>query len=190
MTRPDDLKELLDADPVGTLAWFHTVRPDPPPMHWHGLAESAAARSHRNATATRDDAARLAWAALSVAVYDWLCTKTGSDSFTLSALNVRVNMILEFGAKPGDPVRDLAGLFDLVRTGLTFAPEEAAAAAAAFKDDCRAGSKTALEAPDRLNVIRRLRRAKNHLARLAGLGGVVELPPDLAAWMPFRRNLP
>ncbi len=150
-------------------------QPVPEPFNWLGLAQIAAAdaRSQKNVD----------WAKVSILVYEWLAAHETPRSllsgYILSAMTLRVFMIDEKGAVPGDFVLDMDQMVRWFFENLPFSFEEAERKAAVWRT---------LD----IQEVRALRSIKSRLGNLALLVKSERLQPDqeLSAWLSLRNKLP
>ncbi len=149
---------------------------------WLGVAQVAASDSHHY----REQGERvlaLEWAAVALTVYHHLATTlnpAGRDSYEVSAMLLRANLILAYGEHPDHPLLQLGVLKDWFFNRLPFSYEEAATLAAIPLPEQRIGD------------MRLLRQIKNRLRIFTYLAKLPAIAKDteLRRWLDLRPRLP
>lgn len=152
--------------------------------HWHGVAEVAAfeAREALKANASSD---AMEWATAAVDIYDELARDDPSDSFVLSVMFVRAEMIRHLGVDASKAAQSLARLVAPVRDVLRASPAEAVEVAAGSRLEMESG------ANDERFVagMRQSRKMKSRLGPLKEIDALDCLPADLVPWLAIRARL-
>ena|SRR5438876_5265581 len=172
----DDLLKEQDASRVQ--AWLDSVwsgqqqAPDDPNW-WQAVAYDAAQKARLGSDLT--------WAQVATSVYDHLATQAdnaGRNSFMLSSMMLRADMISRLGVVPGHPVLDIDNISRWFFDSLEIPYEEASRQADAW---------TELQVED----IRKLRAIKNRLGviKLLSDEGLLD-DTELSKWLLLRDKLP
>jgi hypothetical protein len=145
-------------------------------FNWELLASTAATRAREERS--------LPWARIALLVYGALAERASADerhSIMLSAMNLRGSLIVELGAREGDPVLDPEPIVAWFRSLATLAIEEAARLASS--EDWRT---IPIET---LLKLRYMKSALNVISLISGTG-VVQKHPELENWLQLRPRLP
>ena len=153
-------------------------------VNWHGLGEGAMLNADVEFTSGRREAG-LAWSHCAVSLYDALAADAeGWNTFDHSAMYGRVNAMRHSGVLEGDLVRDPAAVIDWCRAAIDCSLDDALESTARLREAIGAHAEPSIE------EVRRLRRIKNRLGVLVSLAEILELSPDLEAWIAARDRLP
>lgn len=126
---------------------------------------------------------RIRWGRLALSAISKKSTLAADDHLKLAAESVRVRsyMIQEFGVSESNEVRNPTALYAYIIGNIGMSPTEAALMATNWRNAPR-------------EQMLRLRRAKNMIAPLAAIQGILgeygPIHPDIAAWLTLIPRLP
>ncbi len=146
-------------------------------FNWELFASTAAAWSREEKS--------LPWAHIALMVYGVLAERAPVDdekhSLMLSAMNLRGWLIVELGAREGDPILDPETIVAWFQSLATVPIEEAARLASS--EDWR------IIPTETLLKLRYIKSALNVVSLIYGAGGVWK-HPELESWLQLRPRLP
>lgn len=129
------LNYLIKQDAIYVQVWLKAIwakeKPVPDNFNWLGLAEAATFRAQNYSNFLSDslDSSNLEWAKVAISVYEFLMKNFNNKSFKESLLdsemNLRVLMILNFGAMDNDDILDVNILINYFFDNLIFSYQEA-----------------------------------------------------------------
>jgi len=135
------LKTLLQQDIEQVQSWLKSVLLEqeqvPENFNWLGLAEICTFNAQELVcTSNKDHLCSLAWAEISISIYDYLARKNHkfSDRYLSSSMSLRAYMIIKIGNISGHTILDVKQVLNWFFSKLKFSYEEALIKATAWRD--------------------------------------------------------
>lgn len=172
--------DILALSAIDALAWFQPHSDDslfPADFNWLGLAECGVTRARND----EDDSDSLIWALIAITTYDQLAFADQDSLFDVSSMYCRISMIARHGIRENDRILDPSFVFEWFRRRSLPIPR---INALLVRLDTEPRNSIVAD------VLRPLRRLKNHLSVIHELANHCGIPEDIAVYRSYFHRLP